>query len=505
MSRLSTSESLSIAAILGLAAWLRLTGIAAGIPWDLASDEPHVMERAVRILRTGDFNPHFFDYPGFYIYLQAAVAGLRFLAGAMEGTWRSLDQAATADFYLTARVVTVTFGLATVAVVWRVGRRIDRLAGLAASFLLAVQPLHARESHFVLTDVPMTFFVVLALLATVRAVEAGTMARWLLAGATVGLAAGTKYTGGVAIVIPLSTLMLMPAAWRVALPRAAVVCAGVAGAFLVVAPYTVLDPPGFLNGFAALASAHAHGPEPVAPAWRTYLRHLEINHGLAGAILLAASLPMAAVRMVRSRAPEARVIWGAGLAFSLTFYWVIAGQTLVFARYLLPLLPVLFVLAGATGVAGYRWLARGRGWRWRGHALAGAALVLAVGAQPAMRAHAWAVDRARPTTQGLAYAWIVQHVPAGSHLAIESTMSLPAAWTTRHVRFLGDEPREYYDAIGVEYFVVSREPIERDGVWRAPGGRPYPDLLRDAVLVAAFMPDGVRRGPAIEIYQRVVF
>ncbi len=43
-------------------------------------------------MRTGDFNPHFFDYPGLYFYLQLGVAVLRFLVGATLGQWTSLDQ-----------------------------------------------------------------------------------------------------------------------------------------------------------------------------------------------------------------------------------------------------------------------------------------------------------------------------------------------------------------------------------------------------------------------------
>ena len=42
-------------------------------------DEPQIMERVVRMMKTGDFNPHFFDYPSLYIYVQLVVAVLRYL------------------------------------------------------------------------------------------------------------------------------------------------------------------------------------------------------------------------------------------------------------------------------------------------------------------------------------------------------------------------------------------------------------------------------------------
>jgi hypothetical protein len=48
------------------------------------------MERAVRMIKTGDFNPHFFDYPTFYMCVQAAVAAFHFVVGAMRGQWVGL-------------------------------------------------------------------------------------------------------------------------------------------------------------------------------------------------------------------------------------------------------------------------------------------------------------------------------------------------------------------------------------------------------------------------------
>ena len=91
---------LGIALALVAAALLRFWALSQGIGFNLGVDEPEVMERAVRIMKTGDLNPHFFDYPGLYMYVEAAVAVLRFLAGAMQGKWSALAQAPTEDFYL---------------------------------------------------------------------------------------------------------------------------------------------------------------------------------------------------------------------------------------------------------------------------------------------------------------------------------------------------------------------------------------------------------------------
>ncbi len=55
--------------------------------------------------------------------------------------------------------------------VYRIGMRWGARHAALAAGLMAVMPLHVRESHYVLTDVPVTFFVTLTLLLTLAAHE----------------------------------------------------------------------------------------------------------------------------------------------------------------------------------------------------------------------------------------------------------------------------------------------------------------------------------------------
>src|SRR5829696_2218603 len=217
---------------------LRFWALPHGVPFSVQVDEPEVMIRAVRMMKTGDLNPHFFDYPSLYMYVQAAVATARFLFGAVRGEWASLAQAPPEAFYLWGRAVTAIMGTATVWVLYRAAIRWGRATALLAAVMFAVMPLHVRESHFVLTDVPVTFFVVLALLLSLRAHERGSAGAFALAGAAAGLAAGTKYNGAVAVLMPLLCCVMTPV---VRPSRAAALLwtsASMIGAFLVAAPYT---------------------------------------------------------------------------------------------------------------------------------------------------------------------------------------------------------------------------------------------------------------------------
>src|SRR5512132_3060479 len=212
-SDLRTSR-MALAAVLIAAAVLRFWAIHRGIPYAVQVDEPEIVERALNMMRSGSLHPHFFDYPGLSLYVQLVVSIGRFIAGAIHGEWYSLAQATSGPFYLWGRIVTASFGVATVLLVYQVGMRWGASHALLASGLMAVLPLRVRYSHFVLTDTPLTFFVTLTLLVPL-------VACWM-------------------------TVPLRPGRLKTAF--AIIAACGVA--FLLLAPYTVLDLPAFLDNFA---------------------------------------------------------------------------------------------------------------------------------------------------------------------------------------------------------------------------------------------------------------
>ena len=73
--------------LLTIAAVLRLSHIGIGIPHNVGVDEPQIMNRVVAMMRTGDFNPHFFDWPSLTFYLNLVVSCLVFMGGAT--LWRA--------------------------------------------------------------------------------------------------------------------------------------------------------------------------------------------------------------------------------------------------------------------------------------------------------------------------------------------------------------------------------------------------------------------------------
>jgi 4-amino-4-deoxy-L-arabinose transferase-like glycosyltransferase len=496
----------TLAIIVALAAMLRFVAIGTGIPFNIGVDEPQIMDRAVRMMKTGDLNPHFFDYPGLYFYVQFATACLRFLAGATNGHWTSLDQVDAADFYLWGRAVTALFGTLTVLLVYRIGMRWgSRYAALAAG-LMAVMPLHVRESHFVLTDVPVTFFVTLALLLTLRAHERERALHFVWAGAAAGLAAGTKYPGAIAILLPLIAVWMTLGTKPSRLVGSLGVLGGFAAAFLMVAPYTILDLPAFLNGYAHLAGYYSSKPLGE-PASVTYYKHLSRSMSWPAFALVLTGLGLAGVRAIRG---PGRVRWTITVVFPLVYYYFLSGQTLVYGRYLLPLLPFVCLLAAIGCVSGVSLLRRFNIPRAVRTAII-AAITIAAVLPPALQSIGFVRTIARTSTVELAHAWILDNLPKGSRIVIE-TQALrlaPGVYAASNVPQLVLDHRapqaydEYVQA-GVEYVIASSQkfgdPLSQPHKFPDHYSA-YMNLFEQSRELRRFAPDADHPGPELRIYR----
>ncbi len=490
---------LGLALTLVAAALLRFWALGHGVPYMLGVDEPEVMDRAIHIIRSGDFNPHFFDYPSLYIYVQAGVAVLRFLAGAIRGEWSTLGAASTTDFYLWGRAVTALLGTATVWVLYLGGLRWGARTALLAAALLAVMPMHVRESHFVLTDVPVTLLVTLTFVLSLRAHERSTIGAFAIAGAVAGLAAATKYNGGVALLMPLVACWMTPSARPSRLVVSLAIAGACLGAFLAAAPYTILDLPSFLNGFAKLAAAYNSTPISSEPAPLTYLKHLRNAWHWPASLLVIGGIVLGIVRVIKG---PGRVKWLLALVFPILYFWFISRQTLVFGRYLLPIVPFLALFAAGAVVSGVSQLRRYEIPRSARNALTVALVLLAI-APPSYSAIDFDATVARTWTNQQAFEWIVRQVPRGSKVIIESrAILLPPDYPSENVKLLRMKPLEAYAAANVDYLVASSQcygPYMDAAQTHPEEYADYVRLFRQTQEVARFIPSKDHPGPELRI------
>lgn len=490
---------LGLALVLAAAVALRFWALGHGIPHALSVDEPEIVERALRMMKTGSLNPHFFDYGSLHIYIQLLVSIVRFIVGSVTGAWDSLAQVSSDSFYLWGRAVTAAFGVATVFVVFHIGLRWGTRHALLAAALMAVMPLHVRYSHYVLTDTPLTFFVALTMLMSLIAHERPVLRGFAWAGAVAGLAAAVKYNGGLALLMPLVACWMTPAA-RPSRAVCAMAAAGAAAAaFLLAAPFTLLDLPGFLDRFASLTAEYRNAPPPAEPGVILYLKHLRLQFGTPGMLLIASGLIMGVIRAVRG---PGRVPWALALAFAVPYFFMVAGQRIIYARYMLPLVPMLCVLAAAVVISGVSLLRRYEFPRGVRTALI-AGLTFALLGPPAVTAVNFNRLIARTWTTDLAYQWILANVPEGSRIVHEGNhLTFPDAYESRRVSQLRYATYETYVEGGADYLIASSQCygpyLGSPGTFRDEY-TDYMTLFAKARERARFTPDEQHPGPELRI------
>ena len=155
-----------IALVIAFAFGLRYLQLNIGLPYLYFSDEPLTAGPALRMLKTGDYNPHFFLYGSLMIYLHLIVDKLHALYLSLTGALQGVEDIhiGTAwhwaishpSFYFWNRFLTATMGTATVFVTYLIGKAIGNAwGGLVSAIFLAVLPVHIAHSGFVTVDAPV--------------------------------------------------------------------------------------------------------------------------------------------------------------------------------------------------------------------------------------------------------------------------------------------------------------------------------------------------------------
>lgn len=332
--------------------------LALALRWPFPSPEwSHVDERALVLYPlgfwSGDFNPHFFNYPTFTLYIASALYYVYFLFFSTQ----SLEYFVAYRYFVDpidllaiARTANTLVSAATVAVCMAVGRRLyGRTGGYLAGVVLAVMPLHARFAHLAITDVAAGLFTALAVLYGVKIVQERRRSDIVLAGVCAGLAAASKYPAGLALV-PVLVACLLSRPWREIATRsslvvlaAPVIAAGLS--FVVASPYVLLDWSAFRESFAAMAGEHLLSTSHAGddPAWWYWLRH-NFRYGLGWA-----GLPVLAVSLLWPTVGRRREEWVVVVG-AVVFVLLLLLASSVFMRYAQPLAPLLAILLARSGV-----------------------------------------------------------------------------------------------------------------------------------------------------------
>jgi hypothetical protein len=428
--------------------------------------------------------PGEFIYPSLQKYLAAAALSAHYALTRLRGRTASLDGFVEwvtvlhpRLYYRTCRLVSVLTGVATVPLVFALGRRLtgDRRVGLAAALLLAVAYLHVRDAHFATVDVTMTFFTTLGLTLAVTAAQTSRTALLVAAGLAAGLAAATKYN---AVLVWIAVPAAAWAMWRGAsgpragaIVRAVALSAAAGGAgFLIGVPFAIREWARMLATIEGVKFALGQAVGPTG--FEVHLLH-SLPGGLGWPLYLAG---LAGIAYAAWRRRAIDLVW---LVFALAFFVFIGPIRWVVPRYVLPLVP-LFVVAAASLV--FAMLPRSR-------ALAAAAIVV-LAAPPLWRSVQYDRLAHRQDTRVVASDWVAAHLPAQSRIALCEGYGAPVLHGNRPGRmpFLPRPitcSRAEIAASRAAYLVTDEHPVLG---WSAPAGH-YRDVLKDGWrAVAVFDP-----------------
>jgi 4-amino-4-deoxy-L-arabinose transferase-like glycosyltransferase len=418
--------------IVAFALAARLYQVGWGLPY--VYEEATPLKKAWEMWHWGsprgiDPNPHFFHYPSLTIYLQFVSQGVVYLlmkiAGAVTGgaDYHARYIVDPTPVYHAGRLISVLFGTATVWLAFVVGRRLaprsGTAVGISGAALLAVNTFLISRSHMVEVDVPLTFFVMLVFWLLLRLRDDPSLRRFAVAGAAIGLAASTKYTGAL-LVLPLVVLFLLlrsgakPDGQRPLWWYPIVSVAAAALAFLLTSPYVLLDAGTFARHFGFERQHMQIGHFGVGGSSTIVYYTQVLTDRLMGwpaALLAVGGLACAGYSRRRT---EAAVI----AVFVIPYLIAISTWSMRAERYVLPVLPALVVFA-AVAIC---WLSRRvpfvneRAWARNVFV----AIAVALTAAPVVATYPAYLETVRTDSRTTAARWIETRVPSGSYLAVES-------------------------------------------------------------------------------------
>jgi hypothetical protein len=493
----------ALAVVLAGALGLRLWGVRQGLPYAYNTDEAdHFVPHAVAMFGHS-LNPHYFANPPGFTYV------LHYLFAIAYGGTKGVRHAFAHDptgVYTLSRVAAAVLGVIALWLLYATGARLfNRAVGLLAAAIEAVAFLPVFYAHLALNDVPTLAPLTLSLLGSAGVLTKGRKRDYVLAGVGLGLACATKYTAGI-VVVPFAVAVISRALVRKDAPThadapaheeattgqdakapegdqatapddtrpgsklmlsaaigALLTLLAAAVAFFIANPYSLLDYKSFHAELVhqSTLSAEAQGKlgAPRQGGLVYYLWSLTWGFGWVPALAALGG----AVAIWWRRVALGWLLVPAPLLF-LAFMGL---QGRYFGRWLMPILPLLCVLAAFFVLALAGWLAQLARRAPRGRlALAAAALLVALTlAQGLVYSVHSGITLARADTRNITREWLLANVPEHTKIVVEPVS--PDGWARKYP---GAEP-----------------PADNPYVWSK-----YPSLLSRISPTGALLSDGLK-------------
>ncbi len=414
----------TLAGILTVGLALRLWGIRSGLPVAFNLDEyAHFTVSAVKMFG-GGHNPNYFQNPPAFTYLLQVILAIAYLTPPVGSVGSSIQQAFTTDpttIYTIARVTAALMGVGAAWVLYFAGRRLwgTGVALTAAAFLtFTFLPIH--YSHFALNDVPTLLPLALGLFGLAGVIQQGRALDYGIAGLGLGLATGTKYTAAALSVSIFAAWLIRFFEDRERGKREflyLVLAAGVSlAAFVIVNPFAVLDPHKFVYDMRRqqdLSAGVAKLGTDDTSGWAYYAWTLTWGFGIVPLLMAIAGAGLALKKDWRRSLPF--------VLFALIVFLFMGKQLRFYARWMMPIYPVLALFAGYFAIEAAKWLAPKFDKYVKDASLTYAVVAVMAVALVGPLVHAVHNDRvlARTDTRQLAKEWVLENVPRQDKIAFD--------------------------------------------------------------------------------------
>jgi 4-amino-4-deoxy-L-arabinose transferase-like glycosyltransferase len=490
---------------------MRYTCVRFAYPLTVHPDEPWIVDAALKMVHSGDLNPHGFIYPSLNIYLQAI---LFYTVGFLEkcvGT-APLSGIPEITFYVAGRTLNVFLSVATIIATFDICRRlVSAWGGVAAACFIAASSLHMTNSFIITVDSSVAFWSSLSvLMATMIYTRGIKRSYYLAAGIFGGFTIGCKYTA-FPIIVPMVIAGLYDARRQGSYANIAIGLSAVGIGFLFSTPYALFDHAVFLDTLFFVRNAYGGhlGAESMAStSYILYLKSLVLEgYGLMPTILACVGL-----FLVFSRDRGMALVLA---SFPVGLFLFVGAYKTFFLRNLVAVVPFLAVFSGigvhqAAERLQDKYFHRAPRWQKGAALVLGSILVIMSAYGQLSRDHKTVRASTLPDSRWVALKWIDEHLPAGSHIGREHYTPPIEKYSDRfHVSYWGlfavARPRDTAEKIrSLDFMVVSSGDygrfIQHPDVYPTQA-QTYRDFFERHELVKEFRPDGKSlSGPTIRIY-----
>lgn len=447
----------------------RLWGIDFGLPYTFHPDEPRYLLSAQLLFKTHSIDP--LSLPDLssssFVYVINAVAYLPYyLIGKLVGVFQSpndilapemiamgVGRTALPSTFLLGRFVTALFGIANVALVFLIGKRLFTNAniGLLAALVTALSSTNVSHSQVITPDTFVTFFVLLAFFGTASIYRNEKTIYYIICGIALGCVVSAKISGILAA-LPLLIVYFYRKGFKgIFNPNVYFMVIAGALSFVATTPYILGNFRDVVGDI--LSEGHHYSQGHAGMEGNPIQWYLSYMWQTAGLIYILSVLEI--IRGLVQRSKEIIIL----SVYPIAYFIFICSFTVRNDRTLLPITPFLYLLAASFLIFLVGMAVRLQSKVWRTIALS-AVLCLSFAALflPASKTIENNIKLMRKDGRETSRIWIANNLPLGSKIGLESYAPFmePKNYSLQSSFSMIDHDANWYVENEFDYLVFSQ-------------------------------------------------